>query len=293
MLIREDSTVQCFAESELHQMKIHCDSISLINDKDGVSVWRVISGDDSYVMKCFDKPEYRREIANYQTLISLSVPTLKMFAYTDCSILLEDIEQSIFRLGNADDLNNPSIAELIAKWYILLHENGRDYANSHLLYDECDALTVMNMVEVKEKTGTSDINVWQVLEDNFDAIKSTAMRLPRTLTYNDFFYTNLAVSRDGSSAIVFDYNLLGKGYVYSDIRNVCSSLGDESAAAFLSAYGGYDKTEIIIDDVVSPLLSLHVACQLEVFPDWASDSLEMVRDGRLKVAVEKLLDDYI
>ena len=37
-----------------------------------------------------------------------------------------------------------------------------------------------------------------------------------TLTYNDFYYTNLAVLKDGTSAIMFDYNLLGKGYAYAD-----------------------------------------------------------------------------
>ena len=36
----------------------------------------------------------------------------------------------------------------------------------------------------------------------------------RTLTYNDFYYTNMMVAKDKSSALMFDYNLLGKGYVY-------------------------------------------------------------------------------
>jgi hypothetical protein len=87
---------------------------------------------------------------------------------------------------------------------------------------------------------------------------TAALSLSRTLTYNDFYYTNLAVRKDGTAALMFDYNLLGKGYVYSDIRNVCSSLGDEAQAAFLAEYGEVDRCEITIDDVVSPIAALSV-----------------------------------
>lgn len=117
------------------------------------------------------------------------------------------------------------------------------------------------------------------------------MSLTRTLTYNDFHYTNLVVARDGSAVLIFDYNLLGRGYVYSDIRNVCGHLGNEEArAAFRSAYGNYDEKEIAVDDVVSALTSLHIACQRKSFPDWGRELLEMVKDGRLLSAVKKLLE---
>jgi len=92
-------TIKFLAENELERMGIQPISLSLIRNKDGVAVWRVATGNTSYVMKCFDNAEYRREIENYQTLISLGVPTLKVIAHTNCSILLEDIEQSIYRLG--------------------------------------------------------------------------------------------------------------------------------------------------------------------------------------------------
>ena len=80
-------------------MKIVCNALSLIRNKYGVSVWGVTVDTDSYVMKCFDKPEYRREIDNYQLLNPLGVPTLKVIANTDCSIVIEDIERSEYRLG--------------------------------------------------------------------------------------------------------------------------------------------------------------------------------------------------
>ncbi|MDD4495404.1 MAG: ElyC/SanA/YdcF family protein, partial [Eubacteriales bacterium] len=285
------NTVGRFAESELRRMNIAFNELSLIRDKDGVSVWRVIIDTDSYVMKCFDKPEYRREITNYQLLNSLGVPTLKMIALTGCSLVMEDIERSEYRLGTPDDMNDPNTAEKIALWYRTLHQNGREYANNHDFIDEYDSLTLDNLRLIQEKTGTSGLPVWQVIEKHFDKIRSAVMELPRTLVYTDFYYTNLAVARDGRSALMFDYNFFYKSYVYSDIRNVCSSLGtDEVKSAFQSAYGGFDEREVMVDNVACELSSLVIACQRKDFPNWANDGLEKVKDGRLLAAVEKLLE---
>lgn len=285
------NTVQRLAESELQHMGISFTSLALIRNKDGISVWRVTTTDDSYVMKCFDKPEYRREITNYQILSSLGIPTLKVIAYTDCSLLIEDIENSAYRIGTAEDINDPKIAKLIARWYKTLHENGREYANTHTLYDECDCLTLENMRAIQEKTGTSGLPVWRLIEEHFTQIHTAAMSLSRALTYNDFHFTNLAVARDGSAALIFDYNMLGKGYVYSDIRNVCGHLGNEEArAAFCSVYGNFDEKEKLVDDAVNLLNGLHIACGRKNFPDWGQELLAMVKDGKLQTAVEKLLE---
>ena len=279
-------TVEHFAESELKCMDIGFNSLSLIRDKDGVSVWRVTAANGSYVMKCFDKPEYRREITNYQLLNSLGVPTLKAIAHTDCSIVIEDIESSDYRLGTQEDMNDPNIAEKIAVWYKTLHENGRDYVNTHDFIDEYDRLTLDNLKFIQERTGTSGSQLWQLIEKHFEEIRSTVMNLPRTLVYTDFYYTNLAVARDGSNALMFDYNFLYKSYVYSDIRNVCWSLGEEAKAAFLSAYGEYDERGAVVDDVADSLAGLYNTCRRRNFPEWANDN----SDVKLLAAVEKLLE---
>jgi predicted nucleotidyltransferase len=284
------ATARFFAESELRRMDIEHDDLSLIRDKDGVSVWRVSAGDNSVVMKCFDKPEYRREIANYQLLKSLDVPTLKVIAHTNCSIVIEDIERSEYRLGTANDMNDPNVARLIAAWYKTLHTNGREYANTHDFIDEFYRLTIENIKMVQEKTGTGGLRVWQVIEDNFEQICSAIMELPRTLAYTDFHHTNLAVARDGSSALVFDYNFFYKSYVYSDIRNVCWDFSEESKAAFLSVYGKFDEREIIVDDVADTLSGLVMDCQRKNFPKLAESIKERINDKRLLTTVEKLLD---
>jgi hypothetical protein len=67
-------------------------------------------------------------------------------------------------------------------------------------------------------------------------------------------------------------------------------MNDETKAAFLSVYGGFDEREVVVDDAVSHLYSLHVACQRKVFPDWAKDGVERLKDGNLLTAIEKLLE---
>ncbi len=287
-----DRTIDQFAKSEIQQMKIVYNDLSLIRNKDGVSVWRINLPEGSAVMKCFDRTEYRREMTNYRLLKSLNIPTLKVIACTDHALILEDIDCSRFRLGLAEDMQDPHVAEKIALWYRMLHQNGRANANTQALYDESDCVTRENIDAIKEKTSTADMQVWQTIDAHVETIQTVLRQLSRTLTYNDFHYTNLAVARDGSAVLLFDYNMLGKGYVYADIRNVCSQLGPSAKAAFLTAYGRFDEFEKDVDDAVSVIGGLHIACQREVFPNWGQELLDMVHNGRLLAAVERLLKGY-
>jgi predicted nucleotidyltransferase len=281
------SSVKQFAESELSRMGVNYTKIEQMQYKDGVSLWQI---DQSFVLKCLDRIEHRREIDNYKALAALEIPTLKLINSTNSSILIENIEQSEYRLGKEADLNDPNVIKLIAEWYKLLHKNGREYAQMHDLYDECNVITLENINIIKDKTYTAEFSVWTVIEENFETILSMIMSLPRTLTYNDFYYTNLVVARSGETAMMFDYNLLGKGYVYSDIRNVCSSLGAEAKEAFTTAYGAIDKFESVVDDVASVLTTLYFACERKSFPAWAMDYVEKVKNSELLVAVKRLLE---
>jgi predicted nucleotidyltransferase len=284
------STAEIFARDELSIMGIKYTDLAPMQYKDGIALLRLKTASGSMVLKCFDKHEYRREIDNYRILGELNIPTLKVHAQTECSLLMEDIESGEWRLGTESDLHDPKVSSLVAYWYRALHERGREYVESYKLYDECDCLTLEIIALIKAKTNTEDAPVWAIIEANFEQIRTAALSLPRTLTYNDYYYTNLAVRKDGAAALMFDYNLLGKGYVYSDIRNVCSSLGDEAKAAFLAEYGEFDRYEITIDDVASPIVSLFHACEKKVFPQWASSSLADVKNGTLLAAVERLLE---
>lgn len=274
-------------KKELKKLNIPYNTIDLIQNKDGVIVARVQSDEKSYIIKCFQNKDFKREIKNYQLLYDLSIPTVKVFGFSDSAILMEDISQSdTFRLATKEDLDDVVLASKIAEWCKLLHTSSENFVKENIteLYDETDFITRENIEFIKEKTCTQSLPVWKIIDDNLDVIVSKIRSLPRVLTYNDFYYTNLIVAKDKTSAFMFDYNLLGKGYVYSDIRNVCYSLGEDAKNAFLETYGEFDKSEIIVDDVASVLVTLYHACKRKNFPSWANSVLnELKTDYENKV----------
>lgn len=66
----------CIIHDELNRLGIVCDSFSILQDKDGVTVARIKSGANAYVLKCFQKDEHKRELENYRLLSSLGIPTI-------------------------------------------------------------------------------------------------------------------------------------------------------------------------------------------------------------------------
>ncbi|MCI8387019.1 MAG: hypothetical protein HFE63_00945 [Clostridiales bacterium] len=237
-------------------------------------------------MKYFSALDQRREIENYKILRSLGIPTLDVIAIGESSILLEDIasETSQWRLGCESDLDNLSVARNLAEWYRVLHGRGRDYVKTYGrdMYDESDYFTLDGIEYVKYMTGTKDCPVWRELEAQFDDISYELKAFERTLTYNDFYYTNFAVKRSGDNAgaLMFDYNLLGKGYVYSDIRNVVSSLSKRAGEEFISCYGGFDECERAVDEIVGQLVTMVFACRYKEeygsFPAWSNNALDLL-----------------
>lgn len=249
----------------------------ILQHKDGVLTMRLRTDEGSCVIKQFENPEYTREIDNYQLLSALDVPTLRVLAFDERSITLEDIAASDhWRLGTERDLSDPGTAAALAGWYRQLHDRGRDAAGEG--YDESDLITRENLEKLPEFTGTVGHPAWDALERHFVAIRRRIRSLDRTVTYNDFWWTNLAVSRDGREAMMFDYNLMGRGYAYADVRNVTLALSPDAARAFLDAYGPIDPMERAVDDVVSPIVALILASRLPTFPKWAEDSKRALDD---------------
>lgn len=267
--------------NQLSQMGLTCDQITILQDKDGITVARVSCGTDSYILKSFQKPEHRREIANYHLLHSLEIPTIKVLASTDSALLLEDLACSpVYRLGNKEDMDHPAVAGKLAEWYHALHQRGYDYVAEHgnSLYDESDFFTLENIALIAGKTETEDWTSWKLLQQHFHDITQKLAKVRKTLTYNDFYYTNMAVARDNSSALMFDYNLLGKGTAVSDLRNVTYPLSPAAKDAFLSAYGTLDQTEALLDDITAPVVTLYFACQRPKFPEWAKEALCQIKN---------------
>ena len=282
---------------QLAQMGVRMPVVQKIREKAGIAVYRVESEAEQYVLKVFENPGDRREIENYKLLASLGIPTLPMLKHTACALLLPDVENSQeYRLGCEADLSDIQVASAVAKWYKELHSKGRAYMrqNNPALYDETDKITISNLDMVADKTNTAENALWPIIRKRFAEIRRRIAGLPRTLTYNDFYWTNLVVARDLSSAMMLDFNLLGKGYVYSDLHNVTSSLSPEAAATFWREYGEDfgGEEEKAAHAFLSPLVGLVVACERKSFPRWAEPALAELKGGAVLDSLTGWLDGF-
>ena len=267
------------------------DNIQLIREKFGITVFRLRIAEKSYVGKHYTNQNDRLEIMYYEILKSIVVPTIKMIAHTDCLLLMEDIETSdVYRLGTEEDISDPKVVRLLARWYKLLHTNGRKYDRlSKLSSINADELTYTNIQNVMNKSNSRDNPLWQLLIPNLDSIRDAYSRMCDTVVYNDFWWDNFVVARDYSSAMMVNYNSMWREYAYADIRNVLKVLPEATSAVFLEEYGPYDKKAKIYDDVVAYLTGLITAFDMDTFPAWADDLLEMLHNGELRRRFEALV----
>lgn len=274
------------------------ESIDLIHCKHGDRLYRVRCGGRRYVLKWFHNPAQAVEVRSYALLQRLSVPTLPLYGYTEDTLLLEDLSFSpAWRLAEEADVACPETGEAVAHWYRALHAAGRDLlvdpaGPPDYLGREVDALTPDTVREIGEKLKLGHDPVWELAADHIEALKEAMRSLSETLNYNDFHWTNLALSsytQPQLKAIVFDYHLLGVGLRYNDCRNVVDSLGEDAAAAFWETYGPVDERERVLDEVTAPLYGLLVAVRMPRFPSWARGCLHRVQNGDLEKALRRAL----
>ncbi|ERJ12179.1 hypothetical protein [Haloplasma contractile] len=272
---------------------VQCE-LNEIRSKNGVYVYRIITTSTSYVIKYFEKNEFRRELDYYNLLIELEIPTIPVISMTDQSIILEDIEQSeTYRLGFESDLENENVARGLVAWYTQFHKKGRIYLKQNpeqkaSLYNEYNELTKNVITDIMTKTGTNHYKYWHILINHFDDLIAQSKSYTSTLTYNDFYYTNFIVSKDESEVIMFDYNFLGVGYRYSDVRNIVSSLKGNAKSLFLACYPQCNEGEVILDDVLADLFVLKEAYKRDQFPSWAKIPVEQLDNGVFEQKVLKL-----
>lgn len=278
-------------QKQLARMGVAFEKIECIREKAGVGVWRVWRGAlPPVILKTFAREEDRREISNYRLLKSLDIPTLSLLAATESAILLEDIDvSSTLRLGCEEDMTDPQVCRALGAWYHIFHARGRNHARPGM-YDETDCITHENLLTVMQRTGTESCSAWQTVFAALPRLHALYKSMDKTLSYNDFYYTNLAVSRDKSIAFPFDYNLMGKGLAASDVRNATWFMRSAAKEAFFSAYGPVSPCEQTMDEANSFLTTLCMAAAWETFPEWAQDALAAVQDGRLARAITLALE---
>lgn len=265
---------------ECERMSLKVKTIDLMREKDGISLYGIQSlNGNRYVLKFFDNETYRREIIHYQQLQSVGIPTISVIASTEKALLMEDLRYSdTWRLGKPEDMQSEKIASVLAAWYQKLHGLGKTLANDLSLtwYSELNFFSREGFAMAQARTQSQNSELWQTLDGLIDPILARIRAIPKTLTYNDFYYVNLAVARDEKSALMFDYNLLGVGFPVMDVGNVCASLSPSAAEAFKISYGPLNPEEKLLNEIISPLTTLVIGAQREKLPAWFDEALEEV-----------------
>ena len=272
---------------------------TLISQKDGHAVYRLTCGRQSYVLKWFEGPAPPVEVAGYALLEQLGVPTLPVHGRAANALLLPDLEASAeWRPATEADVERAETGAAVAEWYRNLHAAGRTVLADPqtapgFLKREADALDAATILKTGEALGLAAYPVWRLAAEHIEALKHAMRSLPETLTYNDFHWTNLALSRTqkpARRAIVYDYHLLGIGLRYSDCRNVVGSLRGPARRAFWEVYGDPDEREVALDGPVSVVYTLSLAVRLPRLPAWALACRHEVMSGALKLDLERALD---
>ena len=260
---------------ELDRYGLSGADFELIREKCGVILARVRTESAPRILKVFDDEPSRREIGNYRILRGLGVPTLGVFGCTERSILMEDIEASdTLRLGREEDLHDPDLIRAIARWYRRLHSRGEEYVREQGfgMYDEWELFTLEGIDLLSRRLGEDFRDALEGVKARFGSIRARMDAAPKTLCYNDFYYTNLAVAKDKSRALMFDYNLLGKGCYINDIENVTYWFTPEERELFIKEYGGVDEGLVALQREISPVITLISAVRRGIFPDWAEEA---------------------
>lgn len=263
-----------------------------LSERHGHALWRIVTARQSYVLKWFPPGDVRAtEMQAYALLRQLGVPTLPVHAVADDALLLEDLAASFeWRLASQEDVACAAVGRAVARWYRVFHRRGaellaRPGGAPSFLRREIDRLDGDSIHAAGRHLALEGQAGWRLAMAQIEALKAAMRALPETLNYNDFYWTNLALSRTPGSerqAIVFDYHLLGIGVRFSDCRNVAGSLAGDAVAAFWQEYGPPDKREEILDRPLAALVALVTAARLSTFPRWALSSRDHVLCGGLE-----------
>lgn len=251
--------------------------IELIRTKDGISLFQVCNSQAKYVLKIFENQEFSREIDIYHLLHEFGLPTIPLIACSEDAILLEDLKASPnLRLASEEDLASPQIATRLADWYQKLHAIDLEVLKLRGLkfYSELDYFSFANINELITFLGSKTPPTIIEIKNHFSEINQKLLSIRKCLTYNDFYFTNMAVAKDNSLALMFDYNLLGLGFSAMDMRNVTSSLSEKAGKAFLEAYGQVDSKETLLNEIISPIIGLVMGMNRKPLPKWFFEELE-------------------
>jgi hypothetical protein len=273
-------------------------AVTLLQQQRGHVLYRLTYGEQSFVLKWFAESTHTVELHAYTLLAQLGVPTLPVYRRTTNALLLEDLATSqLWRLATEADMQREATGVAVADWYRMLHTTGWTLfaitpVPQWLFPREVDMLDAAVILSIGQRLQLPAHPVWQLAAEHIEVLKQAIHAMPTTLTYNDFHWTNLALSRDSLShqhALIFDYHLLGIGMRASDYRNVSGALGEAARAAFQSQYGTVDEREAVLDAPVAVLYALQQALRWPQLPRWALSIVDEVTTGRLEAKLRRAI----
>ncbi len=273
--------------------------VETISVRPGHRLYRILTHRCSFVLKSFSCNRPGNEIEAYSLLGQLGVPTIRVIAKTATDLLLEDLTCSDkWRLATESDVRERSVGEAVARWYWHFHQKGSSLAASGptlppFLKREEDLLDPASIESAGRALDLLRMDSWRLAADHIELLKLGLAGFGTTLNYNDFHWTNLALSRKsgpGMEAIVFDYDLLGIGTRYSDFRNVVGSLSGDAVTGFREVYGSVDPGEKTLDRPLATLYALVSATRMPTFPKWAEESRQAVLNGNFRTDLLQAVD---
>lgn len=205
----------------------------VISDKDGVLVVRGDIDDVPVVVKRYAMAGQRREIATYDLLGRLGVPTLPVLGAGEDWLILEDLVSAGYRPATTADLQDPAIGRLIAGWYDKLHAAGDTLVDAVIDYSELDLIDDAAIA-------------WH----GGDALMYDHNLTSMGLRASDLRNVRLGLGGAAAAAFLDEYARL------AEARGVVASPEAEA-----------------LDDATSHLVALILASELDPTPAWASASL--------------------
>jgi len=298
------------AEVLVHQLPPDCDlsllglerselaDVATVGGKHAAMLYRVVCADGrTLILKWFTEEGTANEVSAYALLARCCVPVLPLLGHTERALLLEDLTSSDnWRLARDQDMEDVAVGAAVARWYRSLHAAGREILltaphEAAFLCRETDVLDQEAMSWTGEKLGLHH-QAWRLASANAGPLREAMRALPETLNYNDFHWSNLALSRhydEAPQAIVYDYHLLGIGPAYSDYRNVLTAMREPATSAFRESYGFVDAREATLDAPISIIVALITAARRPVLPSWAKVCVQAVADGSFERDLERAM----
>ncbi len=264
--------------------------IETIQDRHGRIVLRVKTKDNLVIVKYFENSDSAREIDNYKLLINLGVPTINIFYTSSNMIIMEDIAASKrFRMATEDDLNSAEVVKNLAIWLKDLHTKGKKADKSGLYSEKTLLLDLQNNVLVDNVPLQERLNDL-IKDDNLSS--QILLALPNithkfdsvaiTLTHNDGGVEQIVVGKN--SALMLDYDRLGRGYPFIDISNALSFIPSSLHNEFLAAYGKTDwEDEKSFHSLFGSLVAIITAIEEhKENKAWAQSTLQYMKSDSFK-----------